>query len=99
MLRHVGMTRRQIGAMLSVEGFVVTTLGLIVGCALGWLISLVLIHVVNPQSFHWSMDLDIPWTALIAFCGGRLLAASLTAIASARSAMSDVAARAVKDDW
>jgi putative ABC transport system permease protein len=99
MLRHVGMTRRQIGAMLSVEGFVVTTLGLIVGCALGWLISLVLIHVVNRQSFHWSMDLDIPWTALIAFCGVMLLAASLTAIASARSAMSDVAARAVKDDW
>lgn len=99
MLRHLGMTRRQIAAMLRVEGVAVTALGLAVGCGLGWLISLVLIHVVNRQSFHWSMDLDIPWAALTAFCAVMLVAASLTAVMSARSAMSDAAARAVKEDW
>jgi putative ABC transport system permease protein len=99
MLRHVGMTRRQIGGMLATEGFAVSALGLAVGLALGWLISLILIHVVNRQSFHWSMDLDVPWLPLAAFCVVMLAAASLTAIASARSVMSDDAARAVKDDW
>ena len=57
MLRHVGMTRRQIGTMLAAEGTLVSALGLLVGLALGFLISLILIHVVNRQSFHWTMDL------------------------------------------
>ena len=68
MLRHLGMTRRQVGAMLATEGLAVSALGLAVGLALGGIISLILIHVVNRQSFHWSMDLAIPWAPL-----GRLL--------------------------
>src|SRR4030095_4557340 len=60
-LRHLGMTRRQVGAMLAGEGLGVSALGLAVGLALGAIISLILIHVVNRQSFHWSMDLAIPW--------------------------------------
>jgi len=99
MLRHVGMTRRQIAAMLATEGFAVSALGLAVGLGLGWVISLILIHVVNRQSFHWSMDPAIPWWPLAAFCAVMLAAASLTATASARAAMTDDAARAVKDDW
>ena len=55
-LRHLGMTRRQIGAMLATEGLVVSAIGLRVGLALGFAISLILIHVVNRQSFHWGMD-------------------------------------------
>ncbi len=99
MLRHVGMTRRQIGAMLAAEGFAVSALGLAVGLTLGWVLSLVLIRVVNRQSFHWSMDLAVPWAALGVFCAVMLVAASLTAIAAARAAMADAAALAVKDDW
>jgi putative ABC transport system permease protein len=99
MLRHVGVTRRQIGAMLAAEGALVSALGLAVGLALGWLISLVLIHVVNRQSFHWTMDLAIPWGPLAVFSTAMLGLASLTALASARQAMADDAARAVKDDW
>jgi putative ABC transport system permease protein len=99
MLRHVGMTRRQVGAMLATEGFAVSALGLGVGLVLGWAISLILIHVVNRQSFHWSMDLAIPWGPLALFCALMLGTASLTAIVAARTAMTDDAARAVKDDW
>jgi putative ABC transport system permease protein len=99
MLRHVGVTRRQIGTMLAAEGALVSALGLAVGLALGWLISLVLIHVVNRQSFHWTMDLAIPWAPLAVFSGAMLGLASLTALASARQAMADDAAQAVKEDW
>jgi putative ABC transport system permease protein len=63
-LRHLGMTRRQIGAMLATEGLAVSCIGLAVGLALGFAISLILIHVVNRQSFHWGMELSLPWTAL-----------------------------------
>lgn len=99
MLRHVGMTRRQIGTMLAAEGMLVSALGLAVGLLLGWLISLILIHVVNRQSFHWTMDLAIPWAPLALFGAVMLGAASLTALFSARAAMAEDAARAVKDDW
>jgi putative ABC transport system permease protein len=99
MLRHVGMTRRQIGTMLAAEGMLVSALGLAVGLALGFLISLILIHVVNRQSFHWTMDLAVPWGPLALFSAALLCAASLTALFSARQAMADDAARAVKDDW
>jgi putative ABC transport system permease protein len=98
-LRHIGMTRRQIGVMLAGEGLLVSALGLAVGLALGWLISLVLINVVNPQSFHWGMELHMPWRLLAEFVTVMLTMATLTAIASGRQAMSSEAIRAVKEDW
>ena len=98
-LRHIGMTRRQIGVMLAGEGLLVSALGLAVGLALGWLISLVLIDVVNPQSFHWGMELHMPWRLLGEFVAVMLAMATLTAIASGRQAMSAEAVRAVKEDW
>jgi len=85
--------------MLAAEGLLVSALGLLVGLALGFLISLILIHVVNRQSFHWTMDLAVPWVPLAIFSAAMLACASLTALFSARQAMTDDAARAVKDDW
>ncbi len=61
MLRHVGMTRGQLGAMLAIEGATLAGIGVASGLALGFAISLILVHVVNRQSFHWGMELHIPW--------------------------------------
>jgi putative ABC transport system permease protein len=99
MLRHIGMTRRRIGAMLSVEGALSAGLGLLIGLALGWCISLVLIHVVNRQSFHWGMDLHVPWLALALFACAMLALATLIAAASGRAAMGAEVVAAVKEDW
>ena len=99
MLRHIGMTRRQIGTMLAVEGLAVSGVGVVTGLALGGVISLVLIHVVNRQSFHWSMDIAVPWAGLCAFALTLLALALATTLVAARAAMSDDAVRAVKDDW
>jgi putative ABC transport system permease protein len=99
MLRHVGMTRRQVGAMLAAEGALVSALGLALGLALGWVISLVLIHVVNRQSFHWSMDLHLPWGLLSLLAAALLLLATLTALASGRRALGVDVVRAVREDW
>src|SRR5438552_3449977 len=98
-LRHLGMTRRQIGSMLAAQGLLVSALGLAVGLTLGWVISLVLIHVVNRQSFHWGMELHLPWQLLAEFVAVMLVLATFTAIASGRQAMSGEAVRAVKEDW
>jgi putative ABC transport system permease protein len=99
MLRHIGMTRRQIGSMLATEGVTVTGIGLVAGFGLGWLISLVLVHVVNRQSFHWGMELSVPWAPLAGSALLVLALSTITALASGRQAMDTRAVLAVKEDW
>ncbi len=98
-LRHLGMTRGQVGAMLATEALAVSGIGLVVGLALGFVISLILIHVVNRQSFHWGMELALPWPALAGFTLVLLALSVVTVLASARQATSVDVVRAVKDDW
>lgn len=98
-LRHIGMTRRQIAAMLGAEGVIVAALGTVVGLVLGWAMSLILIHVINRQSFHWSMDMHLPLDQLVLLGVLLVAAAGLTAVFSGRRAMSDEVTRAVREDW
>ena len=98
-LRHLGMTRRQVGAMLACEGALLAAFGAAVGVALGCVIGLVLIHVVNRQSFHWSMDLHLPAAPLAALSAVLVAAAAVVAVWSGRYAMRDEAAQAVREDW
>jgi putative ABC transport system permease protein len=99
MLRHVGTTRSQILAMLAAEGSLLTALGIAVGFLLGGSISLVLVFVVNPQSFHWTMQLHVPWAWLLLIAFVLLASAAVTALASGRLAVSGDAVRAVREDW
>jgi len=99
MLRHVGMTRRQIVTMLCAEGTLLAALGAAAGLVLGWVISLILIHVVNRQSFHWGMDMHLPWGFLGGLTFVLVALAALTAYFSGREAMSVGAVRAVREDW
>jgi len=99
MLRHVGVTRRQILGILAIEGGALTALGVATGFALGLLISLILVYVVNPQSFHWTMQLHLPWTLLVSVAAALLAAAVATALVSGRHALSGGPVRAVREDW
>jgi putative ABC transport system permease protein len=99
MLRHVGVTRRQVLAMLATEGGLLTAAGIAVGFLLGWCISLILVFIVNPQSFHWTMQLHMPWGTLAAVAAALLLSAALTALLAGRQAVSGDAVRAVREDW
>jgi len=99
MLRHVGVTRRQILGILAIEGGSLTALGILTGLLLGWFISLILVHVVNPQSFHWSMQMHYPWPLLASVAAALLAAAMVTALAAGRQALSSGPIRAVREDW
>ncbi len=99
MLRHLGLTRRQIGWMLAQEGALAAGVGVLVGLLAGGAIGLVLIEVVNRQSFHWSMDLAIPWRSLTLFASGLIALAALAAVLAGRQAMRQDAVLAVREDW
>jgi len=99
MLRHIGVTRRQILAVLALEGGALTGLGIATGAMLGWIISLVLVFVINPQSFHWTMQMHLPWPLLASVASALLAAAALTALLAGRQALSGAPIRAVREDW
>jgi putative ABC transport system permease protein len=99
MLRHIGMLRRQIIAMLADEGILTSVFGVVYGLALGMALSLVLVYVINRQSFHWSIDLAVPLWQLAVLSGALISAAAVTAIFSGRAALSQDAVRAVREDW
>jgi putative ABC transport system permease protein len=99
MLRHVGMLRRQILGMLAIEGVIMSMLSALYGLLLGGALSLILVYVINRQSFHWSIDLAVPWRQLAALSTALIAAAALTAVWSGRAAMSQDAVRAVREDW
>ena len=99
MLRHVGVTRRQVLGILAVEGGALTALGVLTGFALGLVISLILVYVVNPQSFHWTMQLHLPWPLLASVAAVLVTASVATALVSGRYALSGGPVRAVREDW
>jgi putative ABC transport system permease protein len=99
MLRHIGVTRRQILAMLAAEGGLLTGIGIVAGFLLGWCISLILVFIVNPQSFHWTMQMHMPWGLLFSVAVALLASAAATALLAGRYAASGDAVRAVREDW
>jgi len=99
MLRHVGVTRRQVQMMLTAEAGLVTLVAAVLGLIVGLAIAAILVHVVNPQSFHWTMELQVPVPELAGLSICLLVAAALTSLAAGRRALSFDAIRAVKDDW
>jgi putative ABC transport system permease protein len=99
MLRHIGMQRRQVVSLLATEGMLLSLLGVLYGLTLGAILSLVLVYVINRQSFNWSIDLAVPYWQLGVISVVLVAAAALTAIWSGRAAMSEDAVRAVREDW
>ena len=99
MLRHVGVRRIQIVAMLATEGALLGAVGGGAGIGLGLAMSQVLIHVVNPQSFHWTMQTRVPWLLLAVVAVVLVLAAAGAALFAGQRALSADAVRAVREDW
>ncbi len=64
-LRSVGATRTQVTKMILGEagllGLVVELLGLVAGVCL----SMILIHVINKQSFGWTIRFQLSWLVLV----------------------------------
>jgi putative ABC transport system permease protein len=98
-LRHLGLRRRQIGTLLATEAALIAAVGVGIGLAAGGAIGVVLIEVINRQSFHWSMEIQLPIGTLAVFSLSLILLAALAARLSGRQAMRREAVLAVREDW
>jgi putative ABC transport system permease protein len=99
LLAHLGLTRREVTVLVTGEAAAWLAVGCAIGLALGLAVSAVLVFVVNPQSFHWTMDMVLPGGRLAALAAAVLAAGVLTAALSARRAASRAAVLSVKEDW
>jgi putative ABC transport system permease protein len=99
MLRHIGMLRREVIGMLASEGILTSAFGVTYGLVLGAALSIVLVYVINRQSFNWSIDLAVPGWQLAILSAALVAAAAMTAIISGRAATSRDAVHAVREDW
>jgi len=99
MLRHLGLRRREVARLFAAEAALQIGIAAAWGTVLGAMIAMVLVHRVNPQSFHWTMDLSWP-VGLLGAAAAALLALGVTAaVLAARSAMSEAPVRALTEDW
>jgi putative ABC transport system permease protein len=99
MLAHLGLTRGDLLRLVAGEGALWTAAGTVLGLLLGLAVAVVLVYVVNPQSFHWTMPLRVPWPRVGALCAAVLAAGTVTAALAGRAAAGREMALAVKEDW
>ncbi len=63
-LRLIGTGRRQIRRMVVGEAVIIGAVSQAIGLVVGLALSMVLIYVINVQSFGWTIQFHVPWTFL-----------------------------------
>jgi len=63
-LRLMGTGRRQIRRMVVGEAVIIGGVSQAIGLVVGLALSMVLIYVINVQSFGWTIQFHVPWTFL-----------------------------------
>jgi putative ABC transport system permease protein len=85
-LRAIGASRRQVMQALLLEGALVAGVGVLLGALTGALLSGVLVHVLNRESFGWTLTLSVPWGRVLLVAGLLFGAALLATVPPARRA-------------
>lgn len=82
-LRAIGTSARQIRGIIFGESLCIGGMGVLLGLLGGVLLAVVLIEVINKQSFGWTIQFMLPWNILVeavtVSCSVALLAGYLPA--------------------
>lgn len=100
LLAQLGQSFGQRMAMVLREALALLVFAVVWGSLLGLLMSQILIHRVNPQSFHWTMETSLPIMPLALLAAG-VVAMGLVAalLATRRLLQSRMLAPALREDW
>ena len=86
MLRLIGAERVHLRRMIVIEAVLLGAVSLGIGLAVGALLSLILIYVVNVQSFGWTIQFHAPWGLLLRVAALVLAGSALAGLYPARLA-------------
>lgn len=98
--QQLGQSSSQLTRWISLESGLLLTLAACWGTVLGLLMSQVLIHRVNPQSFHWTMETSLPAVAIVVLILVTVLLGMLAAVwAAKRNLNPKRLALSLREDW
>jgi putative ABC transport system permease protein len=97
-LRYIGASERQLRRIVLVEAGVLGAIGNTTGLFLGFLLSLILIFVVNKQSFGWTVQFTMPVEFLLESGLLVFLTALIAGLIPARLAARTLAPSVVRDE-
>jgi putative ABC transport system permease protein len=86
MLRLVGADRRQVRRLVVIEAALIGGISQGLGLAVGLALSLVLVYVINVQSFGWSIQFHVPSSLLAQLSVLLIVATALAGLYPARRA-------------
>jgi putative ABC transport system permease protein len=86
LLRLTGADRRQVRRMVIIEAALIGGVSQGIGLAVGFALSMVLIYVINVQSFGWTIQFHLPAAFLIQASIAVVMATSIAGIYPARRA-------------
>jgi putative ABC transport system permease protein len=100
LMQHLGQSASQRTQWITLESGMLLGLAACWGTVLGLLMSQVLIHRVNPQSFHWTMQTSVPVVALVLLMLCIVLLGIVAAVwASKRNLNTERLALSLREDW
>jgi putative ABC transport system permease protein len=100
LVQQLGQSASQLTQWISLESGLLLALASCWGTALGLLMSQVLIHRVNPQSFHWTMETSLPTVAIVVLILVTVLLGMLAAVwAAKRNLNAERLALSLREDW
>jgi putative ABC transport system permease protein len=98
LLRVLGASAARVSRAVRYEAAALSALGIALGVFAGAAIGWILIHVVNKQSFGWTIRTDVPWGFLAGALALVLLATLAAAGRPARLAASTDVAAVLKEE-
>jgi putative ABC transport system permease protein len=100
LVQQLGQSSSQLMQWISLESGLLLALASCWGTVLGLLMSQVLIHRVNPQSFHWTMETSLPAVAIVVLILVTVLLGMLAAVwAAKRNLNAEQLALSLREDW
>lgn len=100
LLAQLGQSFGQRMAMVLREASALLVFAVLWGSLMGLLMSQILIHRVNPQSFHWTMETSLPLLPLSLLAAGVVVMGLVAALVSTRRLLQEhLLAPALKEDW
>ena len=98
LLRVSGLSAKELRTMLVLESTILGAGSTAAGLVMGYVLSWILINVINKQSFGWTIDFHTPVALIVASLGVTLLSSALAGLAPARMANRIHIASAIKSE-
>jgi putative ABC transport system permease protein len=98
LLRVTGLSRAELRTMIVLESTLLGVASIAAGLVMGYVLSWILIYVINKQSFGWTIDFYTPVSLIVGSLAITLLASALAGLAPARLASRIHVATAIKSE-